>query len=609
MKNSIKYCVAGVLSLLLFRGCLEPQTVENENAPYTMDIVSPKSGDSIVVGRNFITYSAEDNPNGGGFSQFEVFLNGLSHKVFAVSADSGSPKLYFDVDSSQTIGSKLSIFVTAYNRTGGYKTSEPVSGLVVKENTNPPNAPDSLIAPYITPTSILLVWVDNATNETGYEIYRSVNNNSNYSLLTTRPSNTISYADNTVSTNFNYFYKVRAINKYGASSFSNEVGISSGSSTSTSDTPSEVKGEVLGATQIKISWKLSSNSSLNGFEIQRRQSSTDNWTAIAYLPNTAREYLDNNLTASQAYSYRIVAIYSTKKTFSSIITVTTAYKDIPAPTNFSASYNAAEGHILLTWTNNSNQENGTYIERRDVANEFTVIAITQQGASSFQDPVFSQLNQSGITYQYRIRQLTTESFFTPYSNTESVIIPFTRPVAPKNFTMSELTEGERFLLNWTYQAGAYDYFEIYVREGDSPNYQVYTTSSTSYTLQGLEKTKIYGVKVRAVKGGYGGDYTSELTTPLLKPVNLVATLSYFITSPLVTLNWTNRAPNASYIEIERRNVGDINYSRIKTVGLTGPYQDSTVSVQSDYEYRIRVIRTVPPLATSGYSNISRIVIP
>ena len=53
----------------------------------------------------------------------------------------------------------------------------------------------------------------------------------------------------------------------------------------------------------------------------------------------------------------------------------------------------------------------------------------------------------------------------------------------------------------------YDYFEIYVREGDSPNYQVYTTSSMSYTLQGLEKTKIYGVKVRAVKGGYGGDYT------------------------------------------------------------------------------------------------------
>lgn len=608
MRNTLKFYILAALSAFILNGCLTPETVIEDKNPYIMNIDSPKSGDSVVVGRNFITYSAEDNPLGGGFANFEVFINGSSHKVFKVTADSSSPVLYFDLTESQ-LGKTVSVYVTAWNTNGGYKTSEPVTGLIVKVNTNPPPAPDSLIAPYITPTAILLVWRDNSMNETGYEIYRSSTNNTNYGLLVTLPENTISFADYTVSSGINYFYKVRAKNKYGLSGFSNEVGITAGGSTTSSDSPYDFKADVLGATQVQLFWKQSSTSSLNGFEIQRRQSSTDNWVAVAYLPNTAREYTDKNLTASMTYMYRIVAIYATKKTYSSEITVTTAYKDIPAPTNLTALFNSADGIISLSWTNNSNQENGTYIERKDDVNDFQVIAITAAGASSFSDPVYSQLNQSGITYQYRIRQLTTESFFTPYSNTASVFIPFTRPVAPKNFTISELTEGERYLLTWTYQVGTFDYFEVYLREGLSPNYQLFTTTSLSYTLQGLVKGNVYGVKVRAVKGNVGGDYTNEFTTPLLKPINLTATLSYNVITPFVTLNWTNRASNANFVEIERRNVGDVNFKKIASTNLASPFNDITVSVQSDYEYRIRVIRTDPPLSTSNYSNIVKVIIP
>jgi len=610
MKNTIKYCIIVALSVVIFEGCLDTQSVADEKSPLTMTIDSPKNGDSVVVGRNFMSYTAEDNPLGGGFSQFEVFLNGFSHKVFAVSVDSTSPKLYFDLDTSQ-LGKTVSIFVTAYNINGGIKTSEPVTGLKVKEDTSPPNPPDSLIAPYITPTSILLVWVDNATNETGYEVYRSAGNNTNYSLITTLPKNTISYADNNITSTITYYYKIRSINKYGFSTWSNEVGISSGGSTNPSDTPYDLAGEILGSTQLNLTWKLNTVSSLNGFEIQRMSGIATTFSPIKYLPASARSYLDQGLTASVDYSYRVVAIYSTKKTYSSSITLTTSYTDIPPPSNLTASFNATDSYISLTWANNTQQENGTYIERKDDFNDFKVIYITPSGTTSYSDSVFSQLNQNGLTYQYRVRQYTTENFFTSYSNTATAFIPFSRPIAPKNFAINEVIEGERYFLTWSYQAGAYDYFMVYVREGTGATYQEFKSTGLNYNLQGLVYGKIYGVKVRAFKNDMGGDYTTELMTPLLKPINLTATLSYFVTKPWVTLNWTNRATNADYIEIERRNVGDVNFTRLQTpIPITSIFLDSTVAIQSDYEYRIRAIRiNTPPLSNSGYSNVVRIIIP
>ena len=86
-----------------------------------------------------------------------------------------------------------------------------------------PAAPTALVAHGTsTASSVTLHWTDNATNEDGYQVYRSSNNNSSYLPLASLPANAVSYADTGLFANAVYYYQVRAVNQGGSSGFSNE---------------------------------------------------------------------------------------------------------------------------------------------------------------------------------------------------------------------------------------------------------------------------------------------------------------------------------------------------------------------------------------------------
>ncbi|MDX1956240.1 MAG: fibronectin type III domain-containing protein [Chitinophagaceae bacterium] len=89
-----------------------------------------------------------------------------------------------------------------------------------------PGAPTSLNASGISAGNIELSWNDNSNNETEFEIYRSVGDNSNYRLLATRTSNagaTATYVDEGLFSNVLYYYQVRAKGVGGLSAFTNEA--------------------------------------------------------------------------------------------------------------------------------------------------------------------------------------------------------------------------------------------------------------------------------------------------------------------------------------------------------------------------------------------------
>ncbi|MEJ7626044.1 MAG: LamG-like jellyroll fold domain-containing protein [Ferruginibacter sp.] len=85
-----------------------------------------------------------------------------------------------------------------------------------------PAVPSNLIALAQSPSSINLTWNDNSNNETGFEVYRSAINNSNFRfLVTVNPGNGAqgTYTDNSLFANTNYYYQVRAIGSGGNSGF------------------------------------------------------------------------------------------------------------------------------------------------------------------------------------------------------------------------------------------------------------------------------------------------------------------------------------------------------------------------------------------------------
>lgn len=76
-----------------------------------------------------------------------------------------------------------------------------------------PGVPTGLSATAISGDVVNLSFTDNSTNETGFEIWRSVNNTSNFILLETLPpasGGVINYSDTGLFANVIYYYRVRA---------------------------------------------------------------------------------------------------------------------------------------------------------------------------------------------------------------------------------------------------------------------------------------------------------------------------------------------------------------------------------------------------------------
>ena len=104
------------------------------------------------------------------------------------------------------------------------------------EEQSPPIAPNNLLAFAISLSEIRLTWEDQSTNETGFQIFESVNNDSTFSMVEEVDANmetTVLYGK---SREDDYYYKIRAINEYGTSNFSNVAEAAGGALILTIDT-------------------------------------------------------------------------------------------------------------------------------------------------------------------------------------------------------------------------------------------------------------------------------------------------------------------------------------------------------------------------------------
>jgi autotransporter-associated beta strand protein len=87
--------------------------------------------------------------------------------------------------------------------------------------TTAPAAPTALTASATSAASITLNWVNNANNQAGFKIERSTGNTSNFAQIAVAGVSATSFIDSTVSPSTLYYYRVRATNIVGDSSYTN----------------------------------------------------------------------------------------------------------------------------------------------------------------------------------------------------------------------------------------------------------------------------------------------------------------------------------------------------------------------------------------------------
>jgi len=85
----------------------------------------------------------------------------------------------------------------------------------------PPIAPSNISVVATSTTQIKVSWSDNSTNETAFYLERSFNGTSAWSVIATLAANTMTYNDANLTAATTYYYRIRAENYGGLSSYSN----------------------------------------------------------------------------------------------------------------------------------------------------------------------------------------------------------------------------------------------------------------------------------------------------------------------------------------------------------------------------------------------------
>ncbi|RYY61720.1 MAG: T9SS type A sorting domain-containing protein [Chitinophagaceae bacterium] len=131
---------------------------------------------------------------------------------------------------------------------------------VVNANATPrPEAATGLAATALSKTSIRVDWIDNATSETNYEIFRGTAAGGPYKLLTVVPANTVTYTDADLNADTRYYYQVRAINTASASPASNEANALTERDNNPPTAPGALTVTGTGRTSVSLSWIASTD--------------------------------------------------------------------------------------------------------------------------------------------------------------------------------------------------------------------------------------------------------------------------------------------------------------------------------------------------------------
>lgn len=596
-----------LLSTLLMFSCVENITETQSTRP-TIRIISPTSGDTVQVGSNKIYYEASDYPGGEGLEQFEVIIESQSGRFVEVFEATGGSNtdIYLNVDST-LLGTKIDYFVNVRNIAGKYGTSEVQKNLPVVETLEAPPAPTNLVLTKISTGSVNLFWDDNSKTEDNYELWRRVGTNDEYNLYRTLPKNTISFNDIGLSELLTYYYKVRAVNRYGNSAFSNEVSTTGGEAFN-------LQAQALGASQIMLTWE-SKEVNILGFRIQRTNPSTGNFEQVAVVAPTSREYTDKSLLASTTYSYRIASFNSTSQSaWSNIATATTAAADVPAPTNLIAQFDNQLRMIVVRWTDNTNQEVGTFVERREGnTGDFVQVGNTTADVNVFMDSNIVV----GTTYYYRARHLTTQGFYTPYSNIDDVFVPELPPAKPTTLQIFNVHgSANQFSLVWNDNSDDEDGFTVFSKVGSSGNYSSYATygPKEGKGVYGITVTvpdpvnNEYFFKVRAFKGNLNSDFSNEVSTRGHTGTLVLSIPAASITRNSAVLQWNDIFENEFVYFIERKRNSFPSENEFSVVGTIGGavgtgatifYTDTNLDANTQYTFRVRAL-----LNTQQYSNYS-----
>lgn len=182
----------------------------NEAVPALPTGLAAKPGNSQIiltwnVSSGAQSYTVKRSTVSGG--PYTDVVSGITARTFTNTGLVYGTTYYYVVSAVNAVGQSLN---------SAQVSATPLALLA------PPTAPSKLAATAISKSTINLTWADNASNESGVGIERSLNGTS-FTQIALTSANAKSYSNTGLSANKIYYYRIRAINATGSSAYTATV--------------------------------------------------------------------------------------------------------------------------------------------------------------------------------------------------------------------------------------------------------------------------------------------------------------------------------------------------------------------------------------------------
>jgi len=338
--------------------------------------------------------------------------------------------------------------------------------------------------------------------------------------------------------------------------------------------PSKTTTKDVSITEKKLTWSYK-DENIEGFKLDRKKGD-ENWQVdFKSFGKEIRNWNDTEIIPdpSLTYSYRI---YAYAGPYNSAQKSSSSQVQIPAPSNLQIE-KLSDKSYKLTWTDNTNGEEGFKIDRK-IADENwqTAYGTVNENQFTFVDTnVFSKSNLA-INVEYRVY-----SFYQSYESTKITANTNAAITAPTYLQIAQ-NSITSITLNWQDNSTGEDGFKI-ERKYEGGNWEQFgLTADSTYEDNTFDlNTHVY-YRVFA----YAGEYSSSIIendfdATIPAPSDLAIT-SNSITS--VTLTWQDNSTGGDGFKIERKYEGG-NWDQLATV--TGnSYEDNDFELNIQVYYRI-----------------------